>query len=113
MKAFVAKSPIGIFAFGESGELVYYRIFPSEPTKALQMFQDRIEKDFIDDLKDYEVSESKEAEKLLRRNFREYALSLGFAKSNEELNSFLSSFALLLSRGKMKQQMRRDRLLIQ
>ncbi|MBI2578586.1 MAG: hypothetical protein HYW26_02640 [Candidatus Aenigmarchaeota archaeon] len=113
MKAFVVKSPIGVFAFSESGELVYYRVFSSDPPKALQEFESVIDKDFIDDLKDYELAEDKGAQMILRKHFREYALSLGFAKSSEELNKFLSSFAALLSRKRMKQQMSRDRLIIQ
>ncbi|MBI4018291.1 MAG: hypothetical protein HY368_01655 [Candidatus Aenigmarchaeota archaeon] len=113
MKAIVAKSPIGVFAFSEDGELLYYRTFSSEPSKALQQFESNIDKDFIDDLKDYVVAEEKAAWLFLRKHFREYALSLGFAKSNEELNKFLSEFAALLSRRRMKEQLKRDRLLIQ
>jgi len=113
MKVLIAKSPIGIFAFSENGELVYYKIFSNDAVKALNEFEQSLPKDFLDALKGSQIKEDKAAYALLRKHLREYALSLGFAKSNEELNEFLSSFALLWSRKRMKEQMNRDRLLIQ
>ncbi len=113
MKALAVKSPIGVFAFSENGELLFYKIFSSEPAKALQDFEQPLNQDFLDALKGYHVKEDNSAHIFLRKHLREYALSLGFAKNNQEMNEFLSDFALLLSRRKMKSQMNRDRFLIQ
>lgn len=113
MKVFVVKSPIGAFAFSESGELVYYKIFSNDAAKALNEFEQPLPQDFFEALSSYKIHEDKSVHALLRKHLREYALSLGFAKSNEELNEFLSAFALLWSRKRMKEQMNRDRFLIQ
>jgi nucleolar protein 56 len=112
MKVSVVKTPIGLFAFSENNDLVFYKIFPADPAKALGEFEGP-QKDFSAALKGHERVDSKKSVIFLRKHFREYALSLGFADSDEKLNSFLNGFALLLSRKGMKKQLARDRLLIQ
>lgn len=111
MKVFIVRSPVGYFAFSNS-ELVYYQLFERNPVKALDKFQNFSE-EFLNKLKGYQVEEREEAKKTLRKKIREYAISLGFAKNDEELNQFLSEFALLLSRKKMKLAITPDRLIIQ
>lgn len=96
-----AKSAVGIFSFDEHGELADYKLFPASPEKAAEEFLSA------------KVSEDREAQKLLRKRIREYALDLRFAQSDEELNGFLSSFALLLSKKKMKGIISADKILIQ
>lgn len=111
MRAFIAKFPIGIFALSEKGELIHFRLFSRNPQKALEEFM--AEDSFIDSLKGYEIVEDDKASVILRKNIREYAVSLGFAASDEEFNSFLCEFSSLLSRKRMKTSIGRDRLLIQ
>lgn len=105
-KLLACRSPIGIFAFTESGELVNYTLFDKKPETAAGQF----EKENMDSM-DFEISEGGCA--FLRKNFREYAVSLGFAGSNKELTEFLSMFAEIMSMKKMSVAIGRDRLVIQ
>lgn len=95
-----AKSAIGVFSFDEKGELADYQLFSPNPEKAAEAFLAAGESNL-------------EAQKLLRKRLREYALDLRFVSSNEELNEFLSSFALLLSKRRMKGLISTDRVLVQ
>ncbi len=105
-KAEIARCPIGIFAFLD-GELLYYKLFSSNPVSANEEFS-------FSELKveGYEVEETKNAQRLLRKNMRDYALSLSFAETNQILNKFLSDFAIILSRKRMKSAIGRDKLII-
>ena len=107
----LARSPIGIFVF-DNDELLYYRLFSKNPEKALEEFVSLHENEIKAVLRK-DVIESPTAYSLLRKHFREYAKSLGFAESDAELNSFLSRFAYLLSKRKLATAISRDRLLIQ
>ena len=109
MKCAIARSCIGMFAFSGSGELIFYRLFDKDPIKAANEFLEE-GKDFLSQLKDYEVIAD---DKIMRKLMREYAISLGFAESSEELNSFLSGFASALSQKRMASAASRDRLVIQ
>lgn len=110
MIASVARSPIGIFAFSDN-ELLYYKLFSKSPSNAVEEFLKPIPDDFFAAL-NCKAKEDKSG-KLLRERFREYAIGLGFAKDNSELNKFISDFALLLSKKKMKGIIGRDKLLVQ
>ncbi len=112
MKALVAKTVIGYFAFSENGELLYYKLFKPEPEEVEKQLEKEFPDDFLSELKSYEVVEGK-ADKIMRVHVREYALSLGFVKSEEEFNSFLAELALLVSKKRMKSAIGRDRLIIQ
>ena len=87
-KALVCKSPIGIFAFAENGELLHYRLFSTKPEKAAEEFENPAL-----DLP-YEKEESEEGYHFLRQNLREYAVSLGFVEMKE-----CSSYPLYKSTG--------------
>jgi len=111
MKALISRSPIGIFAFSESGELIFYDLFEKNPQKAA----DEISKPLsglASNLKGYEIIEGG-GDKLMRKGIREYAISLGFVKDDNEFNEFLSAFGCEISRKRMKGMVKRDRLLIQ
>ncbi len=95
-----AKCAIGVFTFDEKGELADYKLFSPNPEKAAEEFL-------------VPVTESEEAQKVLRKRIREYALDLQFAANNKELNSFLSYFALILSQKRMKGLIAMDKILIQ
>ncbi|MFA4820378.1 MAG: hypothetical protein WC613_05485 [Candidatus Aenigmatarchaeota archaeon] len=111
MKALLAKSPIGIFAFSESGELLYYKIWDRK--NAIDKFLDKeISKDFLSNLSGYKTAESDEAYHILRKNFREYAKGL-CNMTDEELNEFLSSFSVALSKRNLQGTIGRDRLVVQ
>lgn len=104
-KAHVARSPIGIFAFSDSGKLLYYKLFDKIPEKAAIHINDDI-KDFV---KGYETIEDDTARQFLRKRLREYALSLSFA-SDKELNEFLTGFGVALS--KKRVHISRDRFIV-
>ncbi len=106
-KAFLCRSPIGLFAFSEDGQLLHYKLFSRKPQSAVVEF-DQAELE----LQDFDVVESPNNFKFLRNNFREYAESLGFA-NGQELTEFLSNFAEIISKKRMKSLINRDRLIIQ
>jgi nucleolar protein 56 len=112
MKALVTKSVIGYFAFSEKGELLYYKLFEPKPEDVEKTMNKPIPDDFLSKLEGYEVTEGK-ADKIMKERVRGYAISLGFVKSDEEFNNFLSRLALLISKKRMKSAIGRDRLIIQ
>lgn len=111
MKALVARSPIGLFAFGEGGELIYYTLWTKGNTID-RFLSKELDKEFISALAGYTLIEPAGAYELLRKNFREYAKSLA-GMSDAELNEFLSSFFIAWSRQRLLGAINRDRLLVQ
>ncbi len=105
-KAYVFKLPIGMFAFSGK-KLVYYELFSKDPGKALVEFLGD-HKGFYEKLKGYEIVEAKGN----LPEMREYALSLGFASSEKELNEFLSGFGVSFSKKRVTGFVNRDRLII-
>lgn len=111
--AYFARTPIGIFVFSEDNlELIYFKLFSRNPEKAAGEFMKASASD-ITELEGYEISEGKNGYDTLRRKFREYAVSLGFAETEEELNKFLSGFGIILSQKSLVGSVGRDRLLVQ
>ncbi|HLC77299.1 MAG TPA: hypothetical protein VJH04_03795 [archaeon] len=110
MKALVARSPIGMFAFSENGQLLYYKIFSKN---AIEKFTSKeVDKDFTANLSGYQIVESDLAYAMLRKSFREFAKSLG-SMTDTELNEFLSSFSVALSKRRLQGFIGRDRLVVQ
>lgn len=107
MKAFAAKHPVGLFVFSDNKELLHYRLSSKNPSKAVEEFLMQPQ------LAGYELIENDFAGQLLRKNIRDYAISLGFCQNDREFNEFLSAFAAILARRAMKGSVGRDKLLIQ
>ena len=112
-KALVTKSIIGIFAFLENGELLHYKLFDRSVNVVSEALKKPIPSDFLREIKNYEIVEGKEAERIMRGKLREYAISLNFASSNKEFNEFMSDLGLALSKKSMKDSIKRDKLIIQ
>ncbi|MBI3190773.1 hypothetical protein HYZ41_03655 [archaeon] len=110
--AHCAKIPVGIFAFSDDLELIYFRLFSRSPEKAFQEFSD-IDFNAVKELASYTVKEDEIARKEMQKKFREYALSLGFAETDGELNSFLCRFCRAASRKQLEGAIGRDRLIMQ
>ncbi|MBI5061394.1 MAG: rRNA biogenesis protein [Candidatus Aenigmarchaeota archaeon] len=109
-QAFLSKSPIGIFALTAEGDIIFYRLFDKNPGKALLQFREDIPASFLAELKGYERADGS---RVMRKKIRSFATDLGFAKSSKDFTAFLSEFAALLSKEKMKTAASRDRLIIQ
>src|SRR3972149_7010694 len=110
-KAIAARSPIGIFAFSGSGDLLYYKIW--NPKTAVDSFLSKqIDREFLAGLSGYEVEENTLAYRFLRKNFRDYAKNLS-GMSDKQLNSFLSGFSVALSTRRLQGSIGRDRLIVQ
>lgn len=107
MKALLAKHPIGIFAFDESGKLVYHRLFSRNPSEALEEYLKP-----LPELRGYEAEESIAAQKILRKTIRYHAKTLS-GMNDIDFNRFLSEFGILISRKNMRGSVGRDRLVIQ
>jgi len=107
MKALIARSPVGIFAFSENGELLHYKLFDRNAEKAVK--DDT--KDFISELKGYDIADG--GYEFLRKNIREFALSLGFASSDEEFNKFIIAFCTQYSKSRISSLIGKDKFMIQ
>ena len=70
MISLITKSPIGVFAFKEDGELLYYELFSHEPVKAVEEFSKPAEIQ----IDGYEPKEDIRTARFLRKRFREYAI---------------------------------------
>lgn len=110
MKALVARSPIGLFAFSENGQLLYYKLFSRN---AVDNFLSRqLDSDFLSNLSGYQIAENDTAYAMLRKNFREFTKSLG-NMDDIKLNEFISSFSIALSKRRLQGFIGRDRLIVQ
>jgi nucleolar protein 56 len=109
-KALVARAPIGIFAFSGS-DLLYYKLW--NPKRAIDSFLSKdMDPDFKTNLAGYEIEESPEAYRVLRKHIREYAKSLcGF--SDAQFNSFISEFSVALTTRRLQGSIGRDKLIVQ
>lgn len=136
MQAFLATNFMGVFAFGKSGKLVAYKLFPLDPEKIAGKLQEsgdaliKEEKDILKTLSrqgykevflDRKVSFPGinciyEAENLgrktLQENFRKLALELKWVSSQAELNRIMAKVQVLLTKEKLKKP-RKDRIIMQ
>ncbi len=110
MKAFVARAPLGIFAFSEDGQLLAYKIAASvdEGIELVMGKQDPL----AGELSGYEIEENESSYRILRKQFRKLALELG-GKNEEQLNAFLSEFGIKYSMSFLSTAVTRDKLLLQ
>jgi len=97
-KAHVARSPFGIFAFSDSGELVYFQVGE--------------ENDFFRHMEGYDVIEDEKGKKLLRKSMREIAVSTGFVFDDEEYNDFISKYCTDFSKSRLKGFIKKDSIAV-
>ncbi len=100
--AHIVKSPIGIFAFDDEGNLLMYKFFNSYR---------EYENNAKLNIDGYELVEDETGYKFFRQKFRELAL-LKFS-SDEEINEYLTKFGVEFSRKRMKSLAKRDAILVQ
>lgn len=131
MKAYIAKSVLGVFAFDEEDKLIDNIPFTRDPEEVackLAESENTLipeEEEMIKRLKDYETFIEKETPikgltiknpnpggELLRSNLKDYATDLGF--QDKELKKFSHQVNILLSKKKIKAEHReKDKLLAQ
>ncbi len=108
MKLYVAKTPIGIFALSENGEVIKYKIYKN-PVDAASQISLPIPDDFLSTIKG-DIVQGEKADSIMRKHFRKIALK---HFSDEQLNEFISNFAIALSRKAMHGIIEMDKFIIQ
>lgn len=136
MQAFLATNFMGVFAFGKSGKLVAYALFPRDPEGIAKRLQESgtalIEEErnilrtlsrqgykevFLDRRVSFPgISCIYEPENLgkktLQENFRTLALELKWVSSQAELNKIMAEVNVLLTKEKLKIP-KKDRIIMQ
>jgi nucleolar protein 56 len=128
MKAYVVQGLIGVFAFNENGELIDQIFFPKDAKKVVQNIIQGLtveEKQVIDQLKKkgytifvssksnetYQFEENNLGERKYRQNFRTIAKQGKF--SDLELNEFLTTIGAELTKIRIKEVVKKDKIIIQ
>jgi nucleolar protein 56 len=109
MKAFLARSPLGVFAFSEDGQLLAARSAKSID-EALS-FLKNAENPLSEELSGYEIVENESSYRIFRRNFRQIANDI--FKDSGSINGFLNEFGIKYSMSLLSTAVTRDKLLIQ
>ncbi len=113
---------MGVFAFDEANNIVSHTLFeknPKEVAERILKFSNGEDLEELRSLKiklrDYDIVEKEPnpGSEYLKQHFREIAERLKFSKSDSELNSFMSSVNVELSRLKISKIERRDKLIVQ
>lgn len=110
MKAFLARTPIGVFAFSEDGQLISYCAAAS--VEEGMEFVKKTRNPISDSLSGYELVENESAYRIARREFRRLALETKF-KNEKDLVSFLNEFGIKYSMSLLSTAVTRDKVLIQ
>lgn len=114
MKAHLAKSPIGYFAFDDNQKLIAHKLFKLSPEEALKKIREDIDEDFLSQLKGLgEVAEDELGKKALRKNLRKLAISLGAFKNDSQFTEFMAGFGLCFSSEKLKNAIKSDAVIVQ
>jgi RNA processing factor Prp31 len=108
MKAFLARSPIGIFAFSEDGQLLCYKL-PSSAEEGIRFLKSG-QNPLKEELSGYDVQEDESSYRIFRKKFREFARLFG---DERKVNEFLNDFGRKYSMSFMLAAVTRDKLLIQ
>jgi nucleolar protein 56 len=128
MKTYVVQGLIGVFAFNENGELIDQIFFSKDAKEAIQSITQDIsieEKQIIDRLKKngcidfissktnemYQFEENNLGDRKYRQNFRTIAKQGKF--SDLELNEFLTSIGIELTRIRIKKAVKKDKIVMQ
>src|SRR3989338_4273192 len=108
--AFIARSPICIFAFSEEGQLLAYKIAASagEGSDFVKNSQNPLQ----DELSGYEIVENESSYRILRKQFRQLASEI-CGKSGKNLSDFLNEFGIIYSMSFLSTAVTRDKLLLQ
>ena len=140
MRAYLVINFMGAFAFNESGKILEHEFFKKNPTdianKLYELENDGIlaqeAKNILNNLiiKNYKeiilsyplvkkiqgieilVIKNNKGEKILREEFRKFAVSLRFVATQAELNSILSETNTELTKLKMKNVIKKDKMLV-
>ncbi len=102
---FVEKSPIGVFVFDDNGKVLWKKFF-NKNAEAVKQFLGPLPTEAVEAA----GQNYAESSKYTNKKFRE--LSKDNFVNNEELNSFLTEFAIELSRMQMKGIIGKDKLLL-
>ncbi|MFQ6136232.1 MAG: C/D box methylation guide ribonucleoprotein complex aNOP56 subunit [Candidatus Hydrothermarchaeales archaeon] len=131
MKAYIAKSVLGIFAFDADGRLIDSIAFPKDPEMVAERLiesEDKLiaeEEELIKELKDYEIIIEKESYikdlevenpnlggEVLRSNLEKFAIDFGF--SEDEFKKFSHRVNIILTKRKIRvAHEEKDKLIIQ
>ncbi|RLJ02880.1 MAG: C/D box methylation guide ribonucleoprotein complex aNOP56 subunit [Candidatus Aenigmatarchaeota archaeon] len=135
---FVTANEIGIFALNREKRIVAYSLFPKDPEEVLRRLKDVKEGRRIKELEDVltelmnlrvenivtdipfkdenfhiEFKKDLKVGAELRRNLRDIAVKVGFAKNHEEFTRFLSKVQILRTREKIRRSVKKDKVAIQ
>ncbi len=110
MKAFVARAPIGVFAFSEDGQLLCCKAAASVDDGI--GFVKNKENPLADELSGYEIVENESSYRILRKQFRSLALEFA-GKDDKALSAFMNEFGMKYSMSFLSTAVTRDKLLIQ
>ncbi len=127
MKAYLAKSFIGILVTDEQGKVILYRKFPKDPKKIARLLESKeLEKRLVKDLKEkgyteviaeYDIEGARVefpnvAGVILRRDLENIAIKNNFAKNKKELRKILQKVAIGICAERFR-KLPRDRVAIQ
>ena len=112
MKAHVAKTAIGCFAFDDDQKLLSYKLFKPSPADAVSHLSNVSCRDFLGNTVSADSQEDDFARRAARKNVREYAVSLGFVKDARAFNEFMAGLGMELSSRKLSGILTRDIILM-
>lgn len=134
MKAYLVQTMVGVFGLDERNKVLSFKPFPSDPKIAAEKFKiSQIEmtdeekqlkfqlgkkgyRQFIFGYRkpgERHIEPQNQAEKYVKQNLAKLAVEKGFAKSQEEVNNFLTKATIELAKVRIKKSVRRDRLIVQ
>ncbi len=106
MKIYVAKTPVGIFALSENGEVLNHRLY-KEPDEAVSAIHAPVSDEFLSGLKG-DIVQGEKADSVMRTYFRNIA-----SKYFDDPNEFIVKFSIALSQKNMHGAIEIDRFIIQ
>jgi nucleolar protein 56 len=113
MKAHLAKTAIGYFAFDDNQNLLFHKLFKPDAHDVAERLGKPIENDFLEKLVGFEATEDESGRKTARKNIRKYSVSLGFVKSESEFNEFMARLGMELSNQRLMGIITRDLIIVQ
>jgi len=113
MKVFVSQTFLGIFAFDEKERLVDKVLFPKDAKKIVDSLEnpEKFKKELIEKLGKKGYKQIEESDEIGKSSFRKVAKDLGY--SDKQLNKLLTEIGIELTRRKIKQTVKKDKIIIQ